>query len=70
MMPVWIYSLMFLGAFFNACMDMCENEPNYNKSVFRNLDKGFWLKTASWENKYKKIIIKLPYIWWTKGGKT
>jgi hypothetical protein len=31
-------------------MDTYENEPNFNKSVFKNLNKAFWCKEISWAN--------------------
>lgn len=61
--------LIAIAAFFNACMDTFENTPNFNESIFKNLDKRFWLKSESWINKHKIYKIKIPYIWWTKYGK-
>jgi len=47
---IWVIGiLIFLGAFFNACMDAFENEPNYNESIFKNWDKKFWCKEVSWQ---------------------
>ncbi len=43
------YILLFLAAFFNACMDCFENTPNFNESIFKNLDKKFWCKDVSWQ---------------------
>lgn len=38
-----------LAVFFNSIMDATENEPNFNESIFKNLNKKFWLKTVSWQ---------------------
>lgn len=52
---------IFFAAFFNAIMDVCENE-NYFESVFKNLPKQFWYKRESW--KYvKKIWGYHPDAW-------
>jgi hypothetical protein len=56
---------IFLAAICNSIMDLVENEPNYNKSIFRKLNKRVWLKTVSWENKYRKIKIPI----WVRFGK-
>lgn len=56
------YALIFLAAVFNAIMDRLENEPAFNKSVFRKKDARFWSKTESW--KYvKKIFGYRPDGW-------
>jgi len=39
---------IIIAALMNASMDMLENEVAFNKSIFRNLDKKFWLKSESW----------------------
>ena len=43
------YITWILAAFCNAVMDRTENAPAYNKSVFKNLPKTFWLKEVSWQ---------------------
>lgn len=46
----WIpYIFWFFAAFFNAVMDSLENLPNFNKTIFKNLPKEFWLKEVSWQ---------------------
>lgn len=54
--------LVALMAFFNACMDAFENTPNFNKSIFRNLNKKFWCKDVSWE--FAKKIFKYKLDAW------
>ena len=55
MTPLFLMFLFTaLMAFFNAVMDATENEPNFNESIFKNLNRKFWLKTVSWE--YAKRI--------------
>jgi hypothetical protein len=55
-------ALIFFAAFFNSVMDACENEPNYNESIFKKLPHQFWLKEQSW--KYvKKIFGYRPDAW-------
>jgi hypothetical protein len=49
-------------AFFNAVMDATENEPNFNESIFKNLNRKFWLKTVSWE--YAKRIRGYKFDAW------
>lgn len=39
--------LIALASFLNAVMDRLENTPNFNESVFRNWDRGFWCKVDS-----------------------
>src|SRR5689334_21738421 len=43
------YLLVVVAAFFNAVMDATENTPNFDESIFKNLDKRFWCKDVSWE---------------------
>jgi hypothetical protein len=38
---------VFLAAFFNSVMDATENEPNFNESILKNLNRKFWLKSVS-----------------------
>lgn len=42
-------ALLFLAVFFNSIMDSVENAPRFNKSIFSNLPKQFWLKEESWK---------------------
>jgi hypothetical protein len=49
---------VFLAAFFNAVMDATENEPNFNESILRKLNRRFWLKTVSWEYARKLLGYK------------
>lgn len=51
----WIYALMFMGGFFSACMDTFENTPNFDKSIFKRLNKKWWCKDVSWD--YVKLIL-------------
>lgn len=53
------YIFLFIAAFFNACMDAFENAPNFNESIFKNLNKKFWLKSVSWEYARKIFSYKL-----------
>ena len=46
---------VFLAAVCNSFMDAVENEPNYNESIFKKLDKRHWCKEFSWQND-KKIF--------------
>lgn len=39
---------IIIAALMNASMDMLENEVAFNKSVFSNLNRKFWLKSESW----------------------
>jgi hypothetical protein len=59
---LWSYGLIFIAAFFNACMDAFENTPNFNESIFKNLDKRFWCKDVSW-NHAKKIFSYKADAW-------
>jgi hypothetical protein len=38
---------VFLAAFFNSVMDATENEPNFNESILKTLNRKFWLKPVS-----------------------
>lgn len=49
MIFLFSYGLILLAAFFNACMDAFENTPNFNESIFKNLDKRFFCKDVSWQ---------------------
>lgn len=62
MMLFYIYLLIFMGAFFNACMDTFENSPNFNKSIFKNLNKKFWCKDVSCD--YVKLIFGYRFDSW------
>jgi hypothetical protein len=62
MMFLWSYGFVFLAAFFNACMDICEDEPHFNKSIFKNLDKTFFCKSISWQ--YAKTILGYRLDFW------
>lgn len=50
------YITWVLAAFCNSVMDRTENAPAYNQSVFKNLEKKFWLKEVSWQ--YAVKILK------------
>jgi hypothetical protein len=56
------YVLVFIGAFFNACMDITEEETHFNKSIFKNLDPRFFCKSISWQ--YAKTILKVHFDFW------
>lgn len=43
------YISIVVSAFFNSVMDATENTPNFNESVFKNLNKRFWCKDVSWQ---------------------
>jgi hypothetical protein len=62
MIFLWSYSLVFLAAFFNAAMDTLENEPAFNRSVFKEWDKRFWSKAISWQ--YAKKILNYKVDGW------
>jgi hypothetical protein len=48
MIPIILsIGFVFLAAFFNAVMDATENEPNFNESILKNLNRKFWLKSVS-----------------------
>jgi len=53
---------VFLMAFFNSVMDATENEPNFDESIFRRLNKKWWLKSVSWQ--YCKTILKYHIDGW------
>ena len=40
---------IILAAFFNAIMDVAENE-NANSSILKNLNPKFWHKRVSWQH--------------------
>jgi hypothetical protein len=46
---VLVIWFVFLMAFFNSVMDATENEPNFNESIFKSLNRKFWLKSVSWQ---------------------
>lgn len=48
--------LLILAAICNAVMDTLADEPHYDRSIFKNKDKQFWLKTQSHTNKHKPWI--------------
>lgn len=52
------YIFVLLAAFFNAFMDIVENE-NYHVSIFKNLNQKFWYKRESWKQSYKIRGYKL-----------
>lgn len=54
------YLLVSVAAFFKACADAFENTPNFNESIFKNLNKRFWCKDVSWEYA-KKLSVKIPF---------
>lgn len=53
--------LAFTG-FFNACLDRLDNVGAFSTSVFRNLNKSFWLKPDSANNKYKRHASGRLYV--------
>ena len=61
MIFLWSYGLVFVAAFFKSCADAFENTPNFNESIFKNLDKRFWCKDVSWQYA-KKLSFKIPFI--------
>lgn len=56
------YVFMFIAAFFNACMDITEDDVHFNKSIFKNLSPTFFCKSVSW--KYAKAIFKYRLDFW------
>ena len=42
--------LVMLAGMCNAAMDRLENEVAFNRSIFRKLNRDFWLKSESWDN--------------------
>lgn len=59
---IWSYLLVCIAAFFNACMDICEEESHFNKSIFRNMDARFFCKSVSWQ--YAKTILSVHLDFW------
>lgn len=60
MIPIlFVIGFVFLAAFFNAVMDATEDAPNFNESIFRNLNTRFWLKSVSWQYAKKIFGYKL-----------
>ena len=53
--------LIALAAFFNAVMDILENE-NFSSSVFKHLNPQWWYKRESW--KYAKKFLGWKYDGW------
>lgn len=43
-----------LAAFFNAVMDLVENE-NFSSSVFKNLNPNWWYKRESWKHAHRLL---------------
>lgn len=63
MIPIFVAAgFIFLAAFFNSVMDATENEPNFNESILKNLNRNFWLKTVSWQ--YAKKIFGYKFDAW------
>lgn len=62
MMLVWSYVLVFLAAIFKACADAFENTPNFDESIFKNLNKKFWCKEVSWQ--YAKKLFGYKFDSW------
>jgi hypothetical protein len=52
---IFVAGFFLLATFFNSVMDALENKPNFDESIFRSLNKKFWLKEVSWE--YCKTIL-------------
>lgn len=52
------YLLIFLAAFFNACMDAFENE-NFFESIFKNWNQKVWYKRESWKHAKRVFSFKL-----------
>lgn len=47
----------------NSALDLLADEVAFDRSVFKKWPRSFWLKTASWRNKYKryktgKLVVK------------
>lgn len=53
--------IIILCSFFNAVMDLVENE-NFFKSIFKKLNQNFWYKRESW--KYAKKIFGWKFDSW------
>ena len=62
MIFLWSYGLVFVAAFFKSCADAFENTPNFNESIFKNLDKRFWCKDVSWQ--YAKRLFGYKFDSW------
>lgn len=56
---LWSYIFVALAAIMNSFMDAFENTPNFNESIFRNLDKKFWCKDVSWQYAERVFGYKL-----------
>lgn len=59
MIVILSYVLIFMAAVFKACADAFENSPNFNESIFKNLDKKFWCKDVSWQYARKLFGYRL-----------
>lgn len=57
---LWSYGLVFIAAIFKSCADAFENTPNFDESIFKNLDKRFWCKDVSWEFA-SKLSFRIPF---------
>lgn len=62
MMFLVSYGLVCLAAIFNACMDTCEDDVHFNKSIFKNLDPTFFCKSVSWQ--YAKTLLGYRFDFW------
>lgn len=62
MILLWSYGLVFLAAIFKACADAFENTPNFDESIFKNLDKKFWCKDVSCQ--YAKRLFGYKFDSW------
>lgn len=51
--------LIFFAAVCNAIMDRLENEPAFNRSIFKWKEKRFWSKEVSWQYAKKIFGYKL-----------
>lgn len=47
---ICVIGFIILAAFFNSVMDATENEPNFNESILKGLNRKFWLKPVSAEH--------------------
>ncbi len=56
-MAVALLIILFvvIAAIANAVMDTLADKPHFDKSIFAKLNPDYWLKTDSWDNKYKDI---------------
>lgn len=59
---LWL-SFVILAGISMAAACITDNEPNFKKSRFKNLNPLFWCKEKSWQNKYKMK-------WWIPDGLT